>query len=389
MKQMDRDELIERELDNRICLHILAIIAIVFSSVFVIITTLAVLNIRDIDANDAEVRLQIERLQEKLRTFKLKQQQLADSAGDMINEMAQLVENGAVTRMEQPSDKNDESEKTSNTEKDRNRSKRQNIDIFGAILEAQRVVFERHCVSHDTPCPKGHQGDKGINGDTGVNGVDGTNGVNGTDGLQGDAGLIGPPGENGTQGLQGDKGMYGTNGIIGDTGVWGENGIPGTNGSAGPQGGKGEPGGKGLIGDTGFWGGNGTQGVNGTKGAPGEPGLQGINGTIGDIGPRGQDVRKFADGCQCFKKPTFLNPNDQTITVSTTGHVVIPCSGEGNPTPTVTLNMLPKKGRKRAINKSGNAFTLDNPVDTDYGRYVCTATNQYGSASKIVTVSKP
>jgi hypothetical protein len=45
MKQMDRDELIERELDNRICLHILAIIAIVFSSVFVIITTLAVSNL--------------------------------------------------------------------------------------------------------------------------------------------------------------------------------------------------------------------------------------------------------------------------------------------------------------------------------------------------------
>jgi hypothetical protein len=44
----------------------------------------------------------------------LKQQQLADSAGDMINEMAQIVENGAVTRMEQPSDKNDEGEETSN-----------------------------------------------------------------------------------------------------------------------------------------------------------------------------------------------------------------------------------------------------------------------------------
>ncbi|XP_045185197.2 collagen alpha-1(IV) chain-like [Mercenaria mercenaria] len=388
-KELDNAHLIERELDNRICLNILALFALIFSATFVVVTTLAFLNIRDIDDRDNAVRLQIEKLQEKLRTYRKTRGQLVDGTHKFIEEIAQAAENGAVFEMDQHVDESAEDERTSKNDDAQERGRRQQTNIFEAILTAQRVVFERHCVSHDTPCPKGRRGENGTIGDAGLGGTNGTDGTNGTKGMVGDTGNPGLRGEIGSK-VQGDSGINGTDGLIGDTGAWGVNGLPGVNGSAGQKGLQGDIGIKGLIGDTGFWGENGTQGVNGTKGPIGDPGLTGMNGTQGDTGPRGQDVKKFADDCQCYKKPIFKNSNDQTVVVGSSDKMVIPCVGEGNPPPSVTLHKLPQKnGRKRTITQSGNVFTLDKPSDRDYGRYVCTATNIYGTATKVVTVSKP
>ena len=49
----------------------------------------------------------------------------------------------------------------------------------------------------------------------------------------------------------------------------------------------------------------GAQGVNKTQGPSGDTGDPGVKGTRGEAGlqgPKGNDSRKFADGCDCFSK---------------------------------------------------------------------------------------
>lgn len=385
----DKVELVERELDNRICLNIITLLALIFTAAFVLVTTMAFLNIQDLDAKDADLRLQIEELQQKLHSYRKSSGQIAEGAEELIEEVAQAALGGVMDEIDNHENGFKPSEdRSENAEEYLGR--RQGIDIFSAILAAQRAVFEKYCVPHSTACPQGLRGANGTTGDAGLDGTNGPPGANGTKGIRGDMGNPGLMRDLGPQGPQGDQGANGRLGLIGDTGVWGEPGGYGNRGDPGVKGIQGEKGLKGSVGDTGPRGQIGPVGINGTKGGNGDTGIQGLKGDPGIAGPKGQDAKNLQTGCECYKKPTFQNPNDQTIVVGSLDQMVIPCVGEGNPAPTVTINKLPQKaGRKRAITQNGNIFTIDKPVSTEYGRYTCTATNVYGTATKVVTISQP
>ncbi|KAL4216323.1 Leucine rich repeat N-terminal domain [Mactra antiquata] len=365
----EKEKLVERDANNSTCLNICACIGLILTITFITVMSMVFLDIQSLDETDANIRLQIEELKRKLEFA----QYGDDDEADSRDVMASIAEKYLSE------DRSDESPGI---------HKRQTIHIFDLILKAQEATFEKYCKAPDHPCPPGVRGDNGTNGAAGTDGLNGTSGLVGDKGEVGERGVDGYKGEMGPKGPDGDIGLDGRNGTQGSQGVQGEDGLKGVQGENGTEGAQGKPGMKGDPGDAGLIGPDGQDGVRGSPGFIGPAGDQGLNGTQGPMGPMGKGLSLPA-GCECYKKPSFLNPNDETIQVSSITDTQIPCNTTGNPPPVLTLYKPPRKGRKRSIQQNGNIFTVMKAVPSDYGEYICTATNMYGSVDKRITVVGP
>ncbi|XP_052786382.1 macrophage receptor MARCO-like [Mya arenaria] len=265
--------------------------------------------------------------------------------------------------------------------------------VFDLIFAAQEAVFEKYCHPPNDTCPIyfGPQGDNGTFGNPGMQGSLGLPGVKGDKGSIGSNGEPGYKGEQGDTGYKGSRGDNGPRGPPGDKGDYGDTGPPGYDGADGVKGIPGDPGLKGDRGDNGTAGpaGDPFKAINGSKGDPGANGTKGDPGDAGLPGLKGKDFRALAADCECYKKPSFLSPfTSDVVHVALGGSGDITCQATGNPSPSVTIAKTQTGRRSIAPSSSQNGlYVVNNAKSADYGNYVCTASNDYGTATKYVTVA--
>lgn len=342
-------------------INVSTLLTVVQTVTFVGVTVVTFLDVLDLDQKEIDIRHGIQDLQSKLvPSPESKGSDSKEDAEKVLDRLRRHITSRLATRQS---------------------------SLFVGMLKVQEKILEKHCRDRNKTCPPGPQGDKG------------TRGQQGLDGLQGPAGFPGLPGLPGQKGLPGGKGFVGSVGLKGESGVNGSLGPMGQNGSRGVDGAKGlkgEPGPNGLkgisgtLGEVGEPGKPGVQGVNktqGPRGDTGDPGVKGTRGEAGLQGPKGNDSRKFADDCDCFRKPSFIPPSDATLYVPIQSSQDLPCNATGNPVPTVTVQKI--TSGKRAVASNGGKVSISNAKNSDYGRYVCEAKNRFGSTMKYITIAQP
>ncbi|XP_068760850.1 uncharacterized protein [Montipora capricornis] len=167
--------------------------------------------------------------------------------------------------------------------------------------------------------------------------------------MSGPPGPPGPPGPKGERGNRGRRGQKGKNGNKGDTGIMGSPGKSGKQGIMGPAGPWGQSGLKGQKGDAG------TPGIPGAKGEPGE-----------SIAP-----------------PTIaVSPAEMTVNETQTAS--FQCSVCGNPKPSITWSKLEGKSETRLPTASQGKLLFPKVIESDSGRYKCSASNILGQAQSLV-----
>ncbi|XP_052236913.1 collagen alpha-2(VI) chain-like [Dreissena polymorpha] len=405
---VDRQRLIERErIKNDCAFSAILCMTIVFSVGFIASSVYLYLENAAMEYQHKELQDQIEELRRQLNFSQGTQFDTSDDTlvEREVNELLKQLSTNLSFLMVNLDDYDVANEAPSHTgEVDNNKQIRETenraideraVNFFDLILTQQRQVFEKYCHNPNDTCPvypgpegeKGSTGDKGPTGSTGVQGQKGTTGLRGDPGVQGLRGAqgdTGPPGLIGSNGTQGTAGDKGPDGSVGANGLGGSDGIKGMQGDQGIRGEIGSNGTSGIPGDP-------LQAINGTKGDPGDNGTKGATGDQGLPGPTGQSVNNLGNGCECFKKPSFLDKVTNVVRVAPGGNANFSCIADGNPTPMVTLTKVaPGSGKRSTYQPNGQTgfYAITNAGSSDFGDYMCTATNVYGSASKFFSVTQ-